>query len=241
VSVSLVNLLKAAWLSLGSVHSVVRARNVSGKFAKIFRRPLDCPWPLFACRIPGTMQNSVETFTNNDLVSKIQQGDSVAEAALYEKFSQRIYFLALSELHSKDDAEDIRAETFLRVIQALREGKLRSADSLPSFIVGFALNIIREHIRHKYRTDSLEDYEYDVASEGSLENVFLDAETSRAIEEAVKKLKPREQEFLRLYYYEELPKEEISARLGIKEDRLRLIKSRTLQSFREIYKKMMPA
>ncbi|MFN7931452.1 MAG: sigma-70 family RNA polymerase sigma factor [Blastocatellia bacterium] len=187
------------------------------------------------------MQHSVETFTNHDLVSKIQQGDAAAEAMLYEKFSQRIYFLAVSELHSKDDAEDIRAETFLRVIQALREGKLRSADSLPSFIVGFALNIIREHVRHRYKVDSLEDYEYDVASEGSLENVFLDAETSRSIEEAVKKLKPREQEFLRLYYYEELSKEEISARLGIKEDRLRLIKSRTLQAFREIYKKMANA
>lgn len=187
------------------------------------------------------MQHSVETFTNHDLVEKIRQGDAAAEAALYEKFSQRIYFLAVSELHSKDDAEDIRAETFLRVIQALREGKLRSADSLPSFIVGFALNIIREHVRQRYKMDSLEDYEYDVASEGSLEDVFLDADTSRSIEEAVKKLKPREQEFLRLYYYEELSKEEISARLGIKEDRLRLIKSRTLQAFREIYKKVATA
>jgi RNA polymerase sigma-70 factor (ECF subfamily) len=184
------------------------------------------------------MQRGLEISSNHDLVSKIQQGDSAAEAALYERFSPRIYFLALSELHSKDDAEDVRGETFLRVIQALREGKLRAADSLPSFIVGFALNIIREHMRHKYKTDSLEDYEYDIASEGSLENVFLDAETSRALEAAVKKLKPREQEFLRMYYYEELSKEEISARLGIKEDRLRLIKSRTLQSFREIYKKL---
>ena len=184
------------------------------------------------------MQRSAEAFPHNELVTRIQQGDATAEEALYEKFSARIYFLALSELHSKDDAEDVRAETFLRVIQALRAGKLRSADSLPSFIVGFALNIIRELVRHKYKTDSLEDYEYDVASEGSLEDVFLDAETSRAMEEAAKKLKPREQQFLRMYYYEELSKEEISARLGIKEDRLRLIKSRTLQSFREIYKKL---
>lgn len=184
------------------------------------------------------MQHSVETWPNQDLVNSIQQGDSAAEAALYEKFSQRIYFLALSELHSKDDAEDIRAETFLRVIQALREGKLRSADSLPSFIIGFALNIIREHVRHKYKTDSLEDHEYDVASDGSLEDVFLNAEVSCAIEEAAKQLKPREQQFLRMYYYEELSKEEISVRLGIKEDRIRLIKSRTLQSFREIYKKI---
>ncbi len=190
-------------------------------------------------KIRATMQSSVDPSLNNNLVTSIRQGDSAAETALYEKFSARIYFLALSELHSKDDAEDVRAETFLRVIQALRDGKLRSAEALPSFIVGFALNIIRELVRHKYKTESLEDYEYDVASEGSLEDIFLDAETSRAMEEVAKKLKPREQQFLRMYYYEELSKEEISARLGIKEDRLRLIKSRTLQSFREIYKKLV--
>ena len=184
------------------------------------------------------MQQSAEAVTNHELVIRIRQGDSAAETALYEKYSARVYFTALSETHSKDDAEDIRAETFLRVIQALRQDKLRVADSLPSFIVGFTLNVIREFVRQKYRADSLEDYEYDIASDGSLDTAFLDAETSRALEEAARQLKPREQQFLRMYYYEELPKEEIARRLGIKEDRLRLIKSRALQSFREIYKKM---
>lgn len=173
-----------------------------------------------------------------DLVRKIGNGETEAEELLYEKYSARIYFLALSELHSKDDAEDVRAETFLRVIQSLREGKLRSAESLSSYIVGFALNVIREHRRHQSRIDSLENYDYDVAGEGSLEDIFLDAETRLAMTEVAKQLKPREQEFLRMYYYEELSKEEISSRLGIREERLRLIKSRALQSFREIYKKI---
>jgi len=184
-------------------------------------------------------ERGAEAITNQELVARIRQGDAAAEAALYEKFSARVYFTALSETHSKDDAEDVRAETFLRVIQALRQDKLRSADSLPSFIVGFTLNVIREHMRQKYRADSLEDYEYDVASDVSLESVYLDAETSRALEEAARHLKPREQQFLRMYYYDELPKEEIARRLGINEERVRLIKSRALQSFRDIYKKMM--
>lgn len=194
--------------------------------------------PTITGRISCTMQRSVDISSNNEIVSKIQQGDSSAETALYEKFSPRIFFLALSELHSKDDADDVRAETFLRVIQALRDGKLRSADSLPSFIVGFALNVIREHKRKGYKTDSLEELEIDVASDHSIEKAYLDREAGTAVEAAVAQLKPREQEFLRMYYYEELSKEEISVRLGIKEERLRLIKSRTLQSFREIYKKM---
>ena len=188
--------------------------------------------------MPTDMHPSMELLSNQDIVSRIRLGESEAEAALYEKFSARVYFTALSETHSKDDAEDIRAETFLRVIQALRADKLRSADSLPSFIVGFTLNVIREHIRQKYRADSLEDYEYDMAGDGSLEQAFLDAETSHALQEAARQLKPREQQFLRMYFYEELPKEEIARKLGINEERIRLIKSRALQSFREIYKKI---
>jgi RNA polymerase sigma-70 factor, ECF subfamily len=184
------------------------------------------------------MHSRAEPLSNQELVARIRQGEAEAEAALYEKFAARVYFTALSETNSKEDAEDVRAETFLRVIQALRQDKLRSADSLPSFIVGITLNVVRELVRQKYRADSLEDYEFDIAGDGSLEQVFLDAETSRALQEAARQLKPREQQFLRLYYYEELPTPEIAQKLGIKEERLRLIKSRTLQSFREIYKKM---
>lgn len=180
----------------------------------------------------------MELLSNQEIVSRIRLGESEAETLLYEKFSARVYFTALSETHSQTDAEDIRAETFLRVIQALRADKLRSADSLPSFIVGFTLNVVREYIRKKYRADSLEDYEYDIASDDSQEQAFLDAETSRALREALRHLKPREQEFLRMYFYEELPKEEIARKLGINEERIRLIKSRALQSFREIYRKM---
>jgi DNA-directed RNA polymerase specialized sigma24 family protein len=41
-----------------------------------------------------------------------------------------------------------------------------------------------------------------------------------------------------MYYYEELPNEEIARSLGVKEERLRLIKSRALKSFREMYKQL---
>ena len=187
------------------------------------------------------MHSSAELLSNQELVTRIRQGQAEAEACLYEKFAARVYFTALSETHSKEDAEDVRAETFLRVIQALRQDKLRSADSLPSFIVGITLNVVREHVRQKYRVDSLEDYEYDIAGDGSLEQALLDEETSAALKEMAQQLKPREQQFLRLYYYEELPSPEIAQQLGIKEERLRLIKSRALQSFREIYKKMTRA
>lgn len=178
------------------------------------------------------------TLLDSDLVANVRVGDSQAETALYERYSARIYFLALSEMRSAEDAEDVRTETFLRVIQALRQDKLRSAESLPSFIVGIALNVIREHSRAKFKTEQLDGSEVNLPGEQSLESAFLDSETSEAIKLAAARLKPRERDFLRLYYYEELSKEEISRSLGIKEERLRLIKSRALKSFRQIYQRL---
>ncbi len=165
-------------------------------------------------------------------------GDAAAESALYERYSERVFYLALSERFSRDDAEDIRAETFLRVLQALREGRLRKPDSLPSFIVGIALNVMREHKRQRAGTDSLTDGEYEIPGGESPEAAFLDKETARSIEEMASQLKPRERQFLRMFYYEELPKEEIARALGIREERLRLVKSRALKSFRGIYEKL---
>lgn len=51
-------------------------------------------------------------------------------------------------------------------------------------------------------------------------------------------LKPRERDVLRLTYYEELSKDDISARLGIIPERVRLVKSRALRSFRDFYVKL---
>ena len=174
------------------------------------------------------------SFADRDLVSNIKEGDKQAEAALYEKYSDRLYFLALSELHSREDAEDVRAETFTRVLIALREGKLRKPESLSSFLVGIALNVIRESRRQRIGTEPLADLEVRAAPEPSPENVFLDQEVRQSIRELAKQLKPREQEFLKMYYFEERSNREIALMLGIKEDRLRLIKSRTLKKFREI-------
>src|SRR5437773_12162334 len=115
------------------------------------------------------MRQSITTLPDSELVTNVEQGDKLAEGALYDRYSSRVYFLALSELHSREDAEDIRAETFLRVLQALRQDQLRSPDSLGSFIVGTALNVIREQVRQKYKTQSLDFTEANLTGESSLE------------------------------------------------------------------------
>ena len=171
------------------------------------------------------------------IVEEIRRGDGSAEAALYEKYGQRVYYLALRELRSREDAEDVRTETFLRVLQAIRQDRLRSPEALSSFVLGTANNVIREFIRQRTRSEPLTPDTIESAANPE-DPPFLDPIAQRTIEQVARRLKPREQAFLRMYYYEELSKEEIASRLGIDEARVRLIKSRALKSFREIFERL---
>ncbi len=173
------------------------------------------------------------------LATDIQTRQSAAEAALYEKYSMRVFYLALSELRSREDAEDVRTETFLRVMKAIRNDQLRSADSLPSFIVGTAHNVIREGFRQRHRAGQITQLELERTAAAAPDPFFVDPHVKRAVEQVIERLKPRERAFLRMYYYEELPQEEIASRLGLRQERLRLIKSRTLKHFREVYLRLV--
>lgn len=153
------------------------------------------------------------------------------------QFSSRIYYLALRKLRSRTAAEDVRNETLLRVIQALRAGSLRNAEALPAFVLGIARNVVMEELRKQNRTDELGDRDF----AGEMPEEPVDPSVRRAIESTLNRMKPREQDVLRLTYYDELSKEEISERLGIIPERVRLVKSRALKTFREFYWRLAEA
>jgi RNA polymerase sigma-70 factor (ECF subfamily) len=172
-----------------------------------------------------------------ELVAKIQGGQSDAEADLYRRYSARVYYLALRETRSPQDAEDVRAETFLRVLQAIRGNHLRSASSVAAFIVGTTRNVLHEFQR-RCQAENADQFRAPEASVPSHERLLLDSDVRSAVEQTIARLKPRERKLLRLYYYEELPRNEIARHTGIAEERVRLVKSRALKHFREIYTRL---
>jgi RNA polymerase sigma-70 factor (ECF subfamily) len=179
--------------------------------------------------------------TDNELFANIQNGQSESEAALYERYAAKVYYLALKESKSPQDAEDVRAETFLRVIQAIRGNQVRSAASLPGFILGVTRNVLRElYVRRTQSGNTISPETAGLAAP-SHERVFLDQEVQLAIRRTIERLKPREQAVLRMHYYDELPTEEVARRVGIAPERVRLVKSRALKHFREIHRRLQLA
>jgi RNA polymerase sigma factor (sigma-70 family) len=172
-----------------------------------------------------------EFTTDADLVQSIQSGDPAAGETLHRRYSARLYYLALVRVRSPHDAEDARSETLLRVLSAIRNRELRLPAALASFCLRTLDHVVLEMQRNQRRAGRFPADE----PAPSIHEYFLDDGVKAAIERTFARLKPREREFLRMYYYDELPKEEIARRTGITGERVRLLKSRALKSFREMY------
>ena len=173
-----------------------------------------------------------------ELVLNIQNGQTESEAALYKRYSAQVYHLALRESRSPQDAEDVRAETFLRVLQAIRSNKVRSPASLPAFIHAVTRNVLRELYAQRVRVGESIQTESAGLTTPSHERLFLDQEVRAAVRDVIDRLKPRERAVLRMHFFEELPTEEIARRADIAPERVRLVKSRALKHFREIHDRL---
>lgn len=184
------------------------------------------------------MQDQAPVSSDTQIVANIENGQTQAEAELYGKYQAKVYYLALRESRSTHDAEDVCAETFLRVLQIIRRKELRSTAALPAFILGTTRNVLHELFSRRRQAGKTTDPEDADLSLPSHEKLFLDSEVQQAIKQIIGRLKPRERDMLRMHFYEELPAEEIAKRFGIARERVRLVKSRALQHFREVYKRL---
>ncbi|MDX1579590.1 MAG: sigma factor, partial [Gemmatimonadota bacterium] len=90
---------------------------------------------------------------SSTLPERIAKGDPAAEGELVFRYEERIRMVAAKRLPARL-VEDAVQESLARVVEALREGRLRRADRLGSFVHGTALNVTRDLLRRLARERS---------------------------------------------------------------------------------------
>src|ERR1700684_2637174 len=85
-------------------------------------------------------------------VEKLRSGDAHIEGHFVSYFSELIRLKLRSRLNSKEAIEDVRQETFMRVLALLRaqEG-LRQPDRLGPFVNSVCNHVLLEHYRSQKR------------------------------------------------------------------------------------------
>ena len=147
-------------------------------------------------------------------VERLRAGDAHIEGHFVNYFSELIRLKLRSRLNSKEAIEDVRQETFMRVLALLRgDSGLRQPDRLGSFVNSVCNHVLQEHYRSKKRIEASIDEETE--STGSPEPVrtrLLEAkDTERVVRKILNELPERDRRLLQSVLLEERDKDEVCA------------------------------
>jgi RNA polymerase sigma-70 factor (ECF subfamily) len=187
----------------------------------------------------ATGEQGLEFFAfDASYVEKLRAGDAHIEGHFVNYFSELIRLKLRSRLNSKEAIEDVRQETFMRVLTLLREeGGLRQPDRLGPFVNSVCNHVLFEHYRSQKRTEATIDDEVEATIAGrepSALSLLEAKDTERVVRQILNQLPERDRRLLQLLL-EERNKDEVCAEFGITREYLRVLLHRAKQSFKSCY------
>jgi len=169
-------------------------------------------------------------------VEKLRAGDAHIEGHFVNYFSELIRLKLRSRLNSKEAMEDVRQETFMRVLTLLRgEGGLRQPDRLGSFVNSVCNHVLFEHYRSQKRTEATIDEATIAGREPSALSLLEAKDTERVVRQILNQLPERDRHLLQSVLLEERNKDEVCVEFGITREYLRVLLHRAKLSFKSCY------
>lgn len=171
-------------------------------------------------------------------VAQLTEGNPSVEEHFASYFAPLIRIKLRRHGWSSEDAEDIRQDTFMRVLQTLRQkGGLEHPERLGAFVYSVCHNVALEFLRARERHPSAGSEDCDSVDEAIGVDVALVAEEQKKLVRLVLDALPdAERNLLRMVFMEEASRDEICGRLGVDRDYLRVLLHRALQRFKALAK-----
>jgi RNA polymerase sigma-70 factor (ECF subfamily) len=171
---------------------------------------------------------------NKAFLKKLQTGDKQALNALFEDYGNKIYKSAIFLADSREEAEDIVQETFLKAIGSIQGFKGRS--SLYTWLYRIFLNTTHDLRRKKYIHKKFISKFKPEENINPIEDLIgqMDNDTfSQSLNDALKCQKMKHREIIILRFFEDLKLIEIAEMLNVS---IGTVKSRLYHALRKIKK-----
>lgn len=148
-----------------------------------------------------------------------------------------VYFFAKKSLSQQEDIDDVVQETFLKAMKAYNNFKFNSEGELKSWLLTICRHVITDMFRSNKNTISIEQNNIELFDDSDVE-VLLEAkitheEDVEKVTSALKKLKPAEQEIIRLRVNEEMSFDNIATALDSKEPAVKMRFYRAIVKLKE--------
>src|SRR5215468_11879766 len=172
---------------------------------------------------------------DRDYVERLKQGDAATERHFTKHFGDLLRLKLRARMCSVDLIEDLRQETFLRVLTALRrKDGLKCPERLGAFVNSVCQNLLCEVYRSKSRTDYGSSDQLEVLDDGaSPEWALVNEERKCQVRKVLQDLPAKDRELLRMVFYDEADKDEICRRFGVDREYLRVLVHRAKARFRK--------
>jgi RNA polymerase sigma-70 factor (ECF subfamily) len=168
-------------------------------------------------------------------VDRLIAGHPDTERHFTRYFGDLLSLKLRSRLRSREQIEDAKQETFIRVLTSLkRKTGVKSPEALGAFVNSVCNNVVFEIYRSGSRTFPL-DEEFDAADERapSAETTLAAGEDRERVRTALVALPSKERELLTWLFFDNRDKDEICRDLGVDRDYLRVLLYRAKNRFRE--------
>lgn len=149
-------------------------------------------------------------------VRRARRGDSSAFAALVRGLQRPVFGLCLRLLRSEAEATEVAQETFLRAYQHLE--RFDDARPFDLWVLTIARNLCLDILRRrqKVQTEDVEPHAPMLASqEPNSEELAMDRQQRRSLEDAMATLSDDDREVLALYYVQKRTTKEIAVIMGV--------------------------
>jgi RNA polymerase sigma-70 factor (ECF subfamily) len=167
----------------------------------------------------------------DELIARARQGDREAFADLYQRYLPMIYAYVRARVHDDRDAEDLTEQVFLRAFQTLSRYRGRGWP-YSAFLYRVARNLLVDHIRRSRPELRGEAAEARRDPAPSPDEVLVQREERRRLQQALDRLPADYQEVIRLRLLMSLPTATASQWLGRSEGAVRVLLFRAVQALR---------
>jgi RNA polymerase sigma-70 factor (ECF subfamily) len=173
------------------------------------------------------------------LLERASRADPEALGALYDRYVDRIYNYIYHRVGQADLAEDLTAQVFARMLEAIREGRAWRT-SFSGWIYRIAHNLVIDHYRRRGRAAfvELEEASPVVAEEADpvrKVEAHLESEHLRA---ALTKLTQEQAEVIALRFLDEFSIAEVASMMNKTEGAIKALQYRAVLALRRV---MQPA
>lgn len=168
------------------------------------------------------------------LLEKIKNGDREAFMRVVNLYQKRIFLLAFSFFHNREDALDIVQETFLRLHQKIHS--FRRGKSFQNWILQIAKNLCidyyrKNHSKKKEWSNSKSIEEMNLPLDGA-HNFYKSSDLKEIVSRCLKKLAERQRMIFVMKHYNQLKYNEIAQILNISQGTVKSLHFKAVQNLR---------